>query len=215
MRGGLRETWTMADLGTCGATERAPTRNSPPKVSTRPESTRQRHGPLERWCTSAPRPSTQIGDTTLLAARCTKGGWQTARHEEFVVDGKAPSDIPAFQPDWGNPAVRNDRGDDGNVSIIRSLVRAIVLPDHAFGVVWVTSLCSTPATFSRTADKRNPRSEAVRPRNTSRATRSLSIGQIPSRAKALTPSKRLTARMKKLKKSEQQIARRLNIAKDT
>src|SRR5215472_16320551 len=41
MRGGLRETWTMADLGTCGATKRAPTRNSPPKVSTRPESTRQ------------------------------------------------------------------------------------------------------------------------------------------------------------------------------
>jgi len=23
-----------------------------------------------------------------------------------VVDGKAPSDIPAFQPDWGNPTVR-------------------------------------------------------------------------------------------------------------
>ena len=23
-----------------------------------------------------------------------------------MVDGKAPSDIPAFQPDWGNPTVR-------------------------------------------------------------------------------------------------------------
>jgi len=73
-----------------------------------------------------------------MAARCTKGGWQTARHEEFVVDGKAPSDIPAFQPDWGNPAVRNDRGDDGNVSIIRSLVRAIVLPDQ-----WQQGLVAT------------------------------------------------------------------------
>ena len=86
--------------------------------------------PLERWCTSAPRLSAQIGDTTLLAARCTKGGWQTARREEFAVCGKAPSDIPAFQPDWGKPTVRNDRGDDGNVSIIRSLVRAIVLPGN-------------------------------------------------------------------------------------
>lgn len=55
---------------------------------------------------------------------------QTARREELAVDGKAPSDIPAFQPDWGKPTVRNDRGDDGNVSIIRSLVRAIVLPDR-------------------------------------------------------------------------------------
>jgi hypothetical protein len=90
----------------------------------------KRQWPLERWCTSAPRPSTQIGDTTLQAARCTKGGLQTARREELAVDGKAPSDIPAFQPDWGKPTVRNDRGDDGNVSIIRSLVRAIVLPDH-------------------------------------------------------------------------------------
>ena len=88
----------------------------------------KRQWPLERWCTSAPRPSTQIGDTTLQAARCTKGGLQTARREELAVDGKAPSDIPAFQPDWGKPTVRNDRGDDGNVSIIRSLVRAIALP---------------------------------------------------------------------------------------
>ncbi|MGA7471524.1 MAG: hypothetical protein WBQ74_15325, partial [Candidatus Sulfotelmatobacter sp.] len=52
--------------------------------------------------------------------RCTKGGWQTARREELAVDGKALSDIPAFQPDWGKPAVRNDRGDDGNVSIIEA-----------------------------------------------------------------------------------------------
>ena len=37
--------------------------------------------------------------------------------------------MPAFQPYWGKPAVRNDRGDDGNVGIIRSPVRAIVLPD--------------------------------------------------------------------------------------
>ena len=44
--------------------------------------------------------------------------------------GQAPSDKPALEPYWGKPAVRNLRGDDGNVGIIRSPVRAIVLPDH-------------------------------------------------------------------------------------
>jgi hypothetical protein len=38
--------------------------------------------------------------------------------------------MPAFQPYWGKPAVRNDRGDRGNVGIIRSPVRASVLPDR-------------------------------------------------------------------------------------
>jgi hypothetical protein len=42
---------------------------------------------------------------------------------------KALSDRPAFQPYWGKPAVRNDRGDGGNVGIIRSPLRATVLPD--------------------------------------------------------------------------------------
>ena len=34
-----------------------------------------------------------------------------------------------MKPYWGKPAVRNFRGDDGNVGIIRSPVRAIALPD--------------------------------------------------------------------------------------
>ena len=37
----------------------------------------------------------------------------------------------AFQPYWGKPAVRNDRGDRGNVGIIRSPIRASILPDHS------------------------------------------------------------------------------------
>jgi hypothetical protein len=36
-----------------------------------------------------------------------------------------------LKPYWGKPAVRNFRGDDGNVGIMRSPVRAIVLPDRA------------------------------------------------------------------------------------
>ena len=45
--------------------------------------------------------------------------------------GKAPSDMLAFKPYWGKPDVRNFRGDDGNVGIIRSPVRAMVLPDKS------------------------------------------------------------------------------------
>src|SRR5215472_7801886 len=44
--------------------------------------------------------------------------------------GKALSETPALEPYWGKPAVRNLREDDGNVGIIRSPVRAIVLPDQ-------------------------------------------------------------------------------------
>src|SRR5262245_49187366 len=43
--------------------------------------------------------------------------------------GKVPLGKPAFQPYWGKPAVRNDRGDRGNVGIIRSPIRASILPD--------------------------------------------------------------------------------------
>ena len=43
--------------------------------------------------------------------------------------GKAPTERPALEPYWGKLTVRNLRGDDGNVGIIRSPVRAIVLPD--------------------------------------------------------------------------------------
>ena len=44
--------------------------------------------------------------------------------------GKASSDTPAFKPYRGKPAVRNFRGGDGNVGIIRSPVRAVALPDR-------------------------------------------------------------------------------------
>jgi hypothetical protein len=43
---------------------------------------------------------------------------------------KAPFGKPAFQPYRGKPAVRNVRGDRGNVGIIRSPVRASILPDR-------------------------------------------------------------------------------------
>ena len=48
---------------------------------------------------------------------------------------KVPSDMLALKPYWGKPAVRNFTGDDGNVGIIRSPVRAIVLLDR-----WISEL---------------------------------------------------------------------------
>jgi hypothetical protein len=43
---------------------------------------------------------------------------------------KAQPDRPALQPYWGKPAVRNERGGGGDVGIIRSPVRATILPDR-------------------------------------------------------------------------------------
>jgi len=48
--------------------------------------------------------------------------------------------MPAFQPYRGKPAVRNDRGDRGNVGIIRSPIRASILPDCGGRAMKRTSL---------------------------------------------------------------------------
>jgi hypothetical protein len=42
---------------------------------------------------------------------------------------RALSDMLALKPYWGKPIARDFKGDDGNVGIIRSPIRAIVLPD--------------------------------------------------------------------------------------
>jgi hypothetical protein len=54
--------------------------------------------------------------------------------------GKVPPYMPAFQPYRGKPAVRNDREDRGNVGIIRSPVRASILPDCGGRAMKRTSL---------------------------------------------------------------------------
>ncbi len=55
------------------------------------------------------------------------------RKANRAIAGKAPSDRPALKPYRGKPAVRNFRGGNGNVGIIRSPVRAIALPDSSLG----------------------------------------------------------------------------------
>ena len=64
-----------------------------------------------------------------------EGRRQTVRRElNSQSTGRPRLKLPAFQPDWRKSAVRNDRGDDGNGGIIRSPIRAIVLPDRVPGV---------------------------------------------------------------------------------
>jgi hypothetical protein len=66
----------------------------------------------------------------IQGVRRHEGRVQTKRREAQAPRGQAPFDKPALEPYWGKPAVRNLREDDGNVGIIRSPVRAIVLPDQ-------------------------------------------------------------------------------------
>ena len=54
--------------------------------------------------------------------------WST-KDDGKPVRWEAASEIPALKPYWGKPAVRNFRGGNGNVGIIRSPVRAIASPD--------------------------------------------------------------------------------------
>ena len=79
-----------------------------------------------------------LSGTTGSTTESTNGGRRL--HEAPGIPGagltgapwrQAPSERPALEPYWGKPAVRNLRGDDGDVGIIRSPVRAIVLPDRA------------------------------------------------------------------------------------
>src|SRR6202040_1944183 len=74
--------------------------------------------------------------TTVAPTKCTKGGCKLDGGRRMPGAGlsrrsprKAPLGRPAFQPYWGKLAVRNDRGDRGNVGIIRSPIRASILPD--------------------------------------------------------------------------------------
>src|SRR6202162_5630439 len=74
--------------------------------------------------------------TTVATTKCTKSGCKLDGGRRMPEPGlsrqsprKAPLGQSAFQPYWGKLALRNDRGDRGNVGIIRSPVRATILPD--------------------------------------------------------------------------------------
>src|SRR5674476_1448976 len=75
--------------------------------------------------------------TTVATTTCKKGGCKLDGGRRMPGAGlsrrsprKAPLGQSAFQPYWGKLAVRNDRGDRGNVGIIRSPIRASIPPDQ-------------------------------------------------------------------------------------
>jgi hypothetical protein len=72
-------------------------------------------------------PPAQNGDSVSASGEY-EGGTQTRRRDTWTPHGQAPLDMSALKPYRGKPAVRNFRGDDGDVGIIRSPVRAIALP---------------------------------------------------------------------------------------
>ena len=77
----------------------------------------------QNWTTKGRSADTKDGDKLAGHAR-TLGASLSAGAVRQV-----PSDMHIFQPYWGKPAVRNDRGDGGDVGIIRSPVRATILLD--------------------------------------------------------------------------------------
>ena len=72
-------------------------------------------------------PPAQHGDSVSASGEY-EGGMQTRRRDTWPPHGQAPLDMSALKPYRGKLAVRNFRGDDGDVGIIRSQVRAIALP---------------------------------------------------------------------------------------
>ena len=83
----------------------------------------------------------------MKAAGTKEGCKPDGRDHGAPCAGKAPFDMPTLKPYWGKPAVRNFRGDDGNVGIIRSPVRAIALPDIAISAERARRLCQKPHAF--------------------------------------------------------------------
>ena len=79
---------------------------------------------------------------------------ESTKDEGKPMVGQASSDIPALKPYWGKPAVRNFRGGNGNVGIIRSPVRAIALPDYEEGLASHLGLESCASPTVRSAAKR-------------------------------------------------------------
>jgi hypothetical protein len=64
----------------------------------------ERQKPLERRCSSAPRPPAQNGDPTRAAGSTKDAG--KLLDARVASHGKALSDQPALKPYWGKPAVR-------------------------------------------------------------------------------------------------------------
>ena len=93
--------------------------------------------------------------TTVATTKCTKGGCKLDGGRRMPGAGlsrrsprKAPLGQSAFQPYWGKLAVRNDRGDRGNVGIIRSPIRASILPDRSGSHTFAYRIVSSASQYT-------------------------------------------------------------------
>jgi hypothetical protein len=86
------------------------------------------------WGRAAESARTEVFTSASSLTQSRESRWQQRARRAMANQrtGKAASEIPALKPYRGKPAVRNFRGDDGNVGIIRSPDRAIVLPDTRY-----------------------------------------------------------------------------------
>ena len=88
------------------------------------------------WGRAAESARTEVFRSASSLTQRRESRWQQRARRAMANQfaGKAASELPALKPYRGKPAVRNFRGGDGNVGIIRSPVRAIALPDNRHGV---------------------------------------------------------------------------------
>ena len=90
---------------------------------------------LARRCFTEQVSPTQCGGITLprrarrMEANLSNATGTLGANLTAARSGKALSDRPALEPYRGKPAVRHLREGDGDGGIIRSPIRAIVLPD--------------------------------------------------------------------------------------
>src|SRR5215510_6462963 len=117
------------------------------------------------WRVTDPTQSGTFVDTNAMhEGRKQTNAWPALCREQGRAErrvGKAPSEMPSFQPYWGKPAVRNDRGDRGDVGIIRSPVRASILPDcggrSVMGVPTAFDASPPPSAWAPSFDGRGRR----------------------------------------------------------
>ena len=84
------------------------------------------------WGRAAESARTEVFRSASSLTQCREPRWQQRARRAMANQsaGKVASELPALKPYRGKPAVRNFRGGNGNVGIIRSPVRAIALPDR-------------------------------------------------------------------------------------
>ena len=84
------------------------------------------------WGRAAESARTEVFTSASSLTQRRESRWQQRARRAMAnqVLGRPRLKFPALKPYRGKPAVRNFRGGDGNVGIIRSPLRAIVLPDR-------------------------------------------------------------------------------------